>query len=394
MGPGPHSSQGTQKKMARLAPVFINHLKLDHFRNYTSLSCAFDQRHVVLTGSNGAGKTNLIEAISFLSPGRGLRRANYTSVGTTGTDGAWSIFAQLQGASGPVSIGTGLQRTALGVETNRKLRINGAQTQSSEDLLDHLRMMWLVPAMDGLFTGPASDRRRYLDRLVLAIDPAHARRVSNYEKSMRSRNKLLNEDNPDFSWLDAVENQMAEHGVAIASARVEIISLLLSLIIKTNDASSPFPDALIQLDGLLEALVPDTAASDLEYQYSKILRDSRRLDAAARRTLQGPHRTDMKVHHQPKSMAAALCSTGEQKALLIGLTLAHARLTGELHGFAPILLLDEIAAHLDSKRRSALFDMIDDLGCQAWMTGTDQELFDTLGSRANYFEVDEGKLTN
>jgi DNA replication and repair protein RecF len=378
--------------MARLAPVFITKLKLDSFRNYTSLSCEFDQRHVVLTGNNGAGKTNLIEAISFLSPGRGLRRANYTSVGTTGTDGAWSIFAELEGAAGPVSVGTGLQRTALGVETHRKLRINSVQTQSSEDLLDHLRMMWLVPSMDGLFTGPASDRRRYLDRLVLAIDPAHARRVSNFEKSMRSRNKLLNEDNPDFSWLDAVENQMAEHGVAIASARVEVISLLSSLIIKTNDAGSPFPDALIQLDGLLETLVPDTAASDLEFKYGNILRDSRRLDAAARRTLQGPHRTDMKVHHQPKSMEAALCSTGEQKALLIGLTLAHARLTGELHGFAPVLLLDEIAAHLDSKRRSALFDMIDDLGCQAWMTGTDRGLFDALETRANYFEIDEGKI--
>jgi DNA replication and repair protein RecF len=378
--------------MARLAPVFINKLKLDSFRNYTSLSCEFDQRHVVLTGNNGAGKTNLIEAISFLSPGRGLRRANYTSVGTTGTDGAWSIFAELEGAAGPVSVGTGLQRTALDVETHRKLRINSVQTQSSEDLLDHLRMMWLVPSMDGLFTGPASDRRRYLDRLVLAIDPAHARRVSNFEKSMRSRNKLLNEDNPDFSWLDAVENQMAEHGVAIASARVEVISLLSSLIIKTNDAGSPFPDALIQLDGLLETLVPDTAASDLEFKYGNILRDSRRLDAAARRTLQGPHRTDMKVHHQPKSMEAALCSTGEQKALLIGLTLAHARLTGELHGFAPVLLLDEIAAHLDSKRRSALFDMIDDLGCQAWMTGTDRGLFDVLETRANYFEIDEGKI--
>jgi DNA replication and repair protein RecF len=378
--------------MARLAPVFINKLKLDNFRNYTSLSCEFDQRHVVLTGNNGAGKTNLIEAISFLSPGRGLRRANYTSVGTAGTDGAWSIFAELEGAAGPVSVGTGLQRTALGVETHRKLRINSLQTQLSEDLLDHLRMMWLVPSMDGLFTGPASDRRRYLDRLVLAIDPAHARRVSNFEKSMRSRNKLLSEDNPDFSWLDAVENQMAEHGVAIASARVEVISLLSSLIIKTNDAGSPFPDALIQLDGLLETLVPDTAASDLEFKYGNILRDSRRFDAAARRTLRGPHRTDMKVHHQPKSMEAALCSTGEQKALLIGLTLAHARLTGELHGFAPVLLLDEIAAHLDSKRRSALFDMIDDLGCQAWMTGTDRGLFDALETRANYFEVDEGKV--
>ncbi len=380
--------------MVRLAPVFITRLKLDNFRNYANLSTEFDQRHVVLTGNNGAGKTNLLEAVSFLSPGRGLRRANYGSVAMSGSDGAWSIFAELEGALGPVSIGTGLQRTTLGVESQRKLRIDGMQSSSSEELLDHLRMMWLVPAMDGLFTGPAVDRRRYLDRLVLAIDPAHARRVSNFEKSMRARNKLLVEEMPDGSWLDAVENQMAENGVAIASARVEVISLLASLIVKTNDASSPFPDALIHLDGFLESMISDTPASDLELEYGNILRDARRLDAAARRTLQGPHRTDMKVHHQPKSMEAALCSTGEQKSLLIGMTLAHARLTGELHGFAPILLLDEIAAHLDSKRRSALFDMIDDLGCQAWMSGTDDELFDALGKRANYFGVDDGKVSS
>ncbi len=298
--------------MARLAPVFITRLKLDSFRNYAGLSADFDQRHVVLTGNNGAGKTNLLEAISFLSPGRGLRRANYGSIAMSGSDGAWSIFAELEGALGPVTIGTGLQRTALGVESQRKLRINGMQTGSSEELLDHLRLMWLVPAMDGLFTGPVIDRRRYLDRLVLAIDPAHARRVSNFEKSMRARNKLLVEEAPDGSWLDAVENQMAEHGVAIASARVEVISLLASLIVETNDAGSPFPDALIHLDGFLESMISDTPASDLELEYGNILRGARRLDAAARRTLQGPHRTDMKVHHQPKSMEAALCSTGEQ----------------------------------------------------------------------------------
>ena len=246
--------------------------------------------------------------------------------------------------------------------------------------------------MDGLFTGAAGDRRRYLDRMVLAIDPAHGRRVSSFEKSMRSRNKLLGEEMPDQSWLDAIEIQMAEHAVAIASARVEVISLLSSVIIKNNDVNSPFPDALIHLDGLLETLVADMAASDLEMHYADILRGSRRLDGAARRTLQGPHRSDMKVTHRPKSMPAAQCSTGEQKALLVGLMLAHARLTGELHGFAPILLLDEIAAHLDKQRRTALFDMIDDLGCQAWMSGTDVELFDGLGERANYFEVDEGAV--
>jgi DNA replication and repair protein RecF len=226
----------------------------------------------------------------------------------------------------------------------------------------------------------------------LAIDPAHGRRVSNFEKSMRARNKLLAEEMPDASWLDAVEIQMAEHAVAIASARVEVISLLSSLIIQTNDINSPFPDALIHLDGMLESMIGDTAASDLEMEYANNLRGARRLDAAARRTLQGPHRTDMKVDHRPKSMPAALCSTGEQKALLVGMMLAHARLAGELHGFAPILLLDEIAAHLDKQRRLVLFDMIDDLGCQAWMSGTDIELFEAMGKRANFFLVDEATV--
>ncbi len=378
--------------MARLNPVYLTKIKLDNFRNYKTLLLNVDQRHVVLTGKNGAGKTNLLEAVSFLSPGRGLRRAPYDSVGINGGEGDWSVFASLEGVMGEVSIGTGLQKTGFAIETQRKVRIDATPIKTSDELLDHLRLMWLVPAMDGLFTGAAGDRRRYLDRMVLAIDPAHGRRVSSFEKSMRSRNKLLGEEMPDQSWLDAIENQMAEHAVAIASARVEVISLLSSVIIKNNDINSPFPDALIHLDGLLETLVSDMAASDLEMHYADILRSSRRLDGAARRTLQGPHRSDMKVTHRPKSMAAAQCSTGEQKALLVGLMLAHARLTGELHGFAPILLLDEIAAHLDNQRRTALFDMIDDLGCQAWMSGTDVELFDGLGERANYFEVDEGSV--
>jgi len=378
--------------MAHLAPVFLTRIKLTSFRNYSNLALDLDQRHVVLTGDNGAGKTNLLEAVSFLTPGRGMRRATYDSVAQNGSIGTWSVFAELNGAMGAVTIGTGLQETALGIENNRKTRIDGTSVKSGDELLDHLRLMWLVPAMDGLFIGPASDRRRYLDRLVLAIDPAHGRRVSNFEKSMRSRNKILADEAPDAGWLDAVELQMAEHGTAIAAARVEVISLLSAVIIKSRDSSSPFPDALISLEGTLESMVGEIAASDVETEYVDILNDTRRLDAAARRTLQGPHRTDMKIIHRPKSMPAALCSTGEQKALLIGLMLAHAQLTGELHGFSPILLLDEIAAHLDYERRAAMFDMIEQLGCQAWMSGTDKDLFDALGKRANYFHVEEGTV--
>ena len=373
--------------------VFLRELKLTSFRNYGSQKMSLDERHVVLTGENGSGKTNLMEAVSFLSPGRGLRRAAYDVIGQAGASGAWSVFSELQGAHGPVSIGTGLTETAAGVETQRRVRINGTQAKAIDELLDHSRIVWLTPAMDGLFTGPAGERRKFLDRLVLAIDPMHGRRVLDFEKAMRGRNKLLTEDQAHAEWLDAVEAQMAELGTAIASARVELVSLLSSMIVRHNDPASPFPDALVILDGTLETAHGDMAASDLEAEYAERLRASRWSDKGAGRTLEGPHRSDLKISHGPKSMPAALCSTGEQKALLVGMVLAHARLTGEINGFPPILLLDEIAAHLDAARRAALFDMIDALGCQSFMTGTDRQLFEAMGKRGNFFDVADGKVT-
>jgi len=358
------------------------------------LKLDLDQRHVVLTGENGSGKTNLMEAVSFLSPGRGLRRAAYDVVGQTSASGAWSVFSELQGALGPVSIGTGLTETAAGIETQRRVRINSTQAKAIDELLDHSRIIWLTPAMDGLFTGPAGERRKFLDRLVLAIDPLHGRRVLDFEKAMRGRNRLLSEDQTHSQWLDAVEAQMAELATAIAVARVELVSLLSSMIIKDNDPASPFPDALVTLDGTLETSYSDMAASDMEAEYAGRLRSNRWSDKGAGRTLEGPHRSDLKISHGPKSMPAALCSTGEQKALLVGMVLAHARLTAEMNGFPPILLLDEIAAHLDSARRAALFDMVDDLGCQSFMTGTDRHLFEAMGKRGNFFHVADGKLSN
>ena len=372
--------------------VFLKQVKLDKFRNYDALSLDIDQRHVVLSGANGAGKTNLLEAISFLSPGRGMRRAVSDTIANTHGDGTWSVFAQMEGMEGDVRIGTGLQKTAIGLETNRRIHIDGVQARANEQLLDHSRIIWLTPAMDGLFTGPAGDRRRFMDRLVLAIDPAHGKRVSNYERTMRNRNKLLREEIPDATWLDALEIQFAELATAITFARIELITLLSRVIVENDDPNSPFPDALISCEGTLENLAGEFAASDLEEQFLQQLRTSRRLDAAAGRTLQGPHRSDLIVHHRPKSMPAALCSTGEQKALLIGLLLAHAKLVGELHGAAPILLLDEVAAHLDVERRSALYEMIDKLACQAWMTGTDQSLFEALEDRAQCFNVANGEV--
>lgn len=379
--------------------VWIDALKLTHFRNYSGLRLDLNQRHVVFTGDNGAGKTNLLEAISFLSPGRGLRRVAYDRVSQAlgagdPQAGTWTVFASLEGAEGHVDIGTGLMLGPTGVDPQRKIHINGAPAKTSESLLEHVRVVWLTPAMDGLFTGPAADRRRFLDRLVLAIDPAHGRRVADFERAMRSRNKLLDEGRGDDAWLDGIEAQLAETGVAIAFARRELVALLRTIIAnmaKTDE--TVFPNADIAVEGTLEALIRDGAAADLEDNYRTLLCRNRGRDRAAGRTLEGPHRSDLTVYHGPKNMEAALCSTGEQKALLLGLVLAHAKLVGDVSGAAPLLLLDEVAAHLDENRRSGLFDLIDTIGCQAWMTGTDAPMFAALGERAQFFTVASGTVS-
>lgn len=371
--------------------VSISRLQLSHFRNYTGLSLRLSPAHVVLTGDNGSGKTNLLEAVSLLSPGRGLRRAVYTDITEKGAADGFALHVTLETGDGPVEIGTGLAGNAPG-ETARRVRVNGASASSADALLEYSRILWLVPSMDGLFTGSTGDRRRFLDRMVLAIDPAHGRRVADYEKAMRSRNRLLGEERSDARWLDAIEMQMAELGTAIAAARSELMRLITAMMERLPD-DSPFPKADCVLEGTLENRVTTEAAVDAEEGFRQALRDGRSRDRASGRTLDGPHRADLIVHHRPKSMPAALCSTGEQKALLIGLILAHARLTGELTGLAPILLLDEIAAHLDEGRRAALFRIIDDLGGQAFMTGTDRALFSSLDDRAQFFHVSGGMLS-
>jgi DNA replication and repair protein RecF len=369
-----------------LGEVFVTKLQLTDFRNWESAAMACDRRHVVLTGENGAGKTNILEAVSFLTPGRGLRRASYETIGRRGGPGSWAVFAAIDGSAGAASIGTGIQSGPQGVETQRRIRINGAQMRSAEALLQYLRVSWLVPAMDGIFTGPASDRRRFLDRLVLAIDPAHGKRVSAYEQSMRERNRLLADPAPDQDWLSAIETQMSETGVAIAFARYELVGLLAAAIGKSTSTGDGFPQAEMALAGNLFEN-PDANASEAEETFRMQLQTQRGKDALAGRTLYGPHRADLLVSHKVKAMEASRCSTGEQKALLVGIVLAHARLVAEMTGAAPLLLLDEIAAHLDTKRRAALFDQIDALSCQAWMTGTDLALFSALEKRASIWRV-------
>jgi DNA replication and repair protein RecF len=368
--------------------VSLFRLTLTDFRNYAAVSLALDGRHVVLTGDNGAGKTNLMEAVSFLSPGRGLRRATYGDVTRVGADAGFSIFAELDGMEGEVEIGTGVDTTDE--TTARKLRINGTTAKTTDELTDHLRVLWLTPAMDGLFTGGSSDRRRFLDRLVLSLDPSHGRRASDFERAMRSRNKLLDERRFDPSWLSGIEQQMASLGIAMALARQEMLGLLTRLIEETRE-TSPFPSAVLELSGFMDGQFGRPAV-DLEDDYAAMLAESRYRDAGAGRTLDGPHRADLIVRHRDKQMEAARCSTGEQKALLVGLILAHARLVANLTDHAPVLLLDEIAAHLDEGRRAALFDLVDALGGQAFMTGTDKGMFAALGERAQFLTVADGKV--
>lgn len=369
---------------------YISKLTLTNFRNYAALSLDLAAGPVVLSGDNGAGKTNLLEAISLLTPGRGLRRAPYADVAREGGDGSFALHARIEGPQGQVEIGTGIAGSDAAGESGRRVRINSAAAKSAEDMLEWLRVVWLTPAMDGLFPGPAADRRRFLDRLVLAIDPGHGQRALDYEKAMRSRNRLLTDGSRDSAWFDAIETQMAETGVAIAAARAELVRLLAAMIDRLP--GGPFPQADISLAGELESEIAIAPAVDVEERFRIALASGRERDRAAGRTLDGPHRSDLVVRHRPKSMSAELCSTGEQKALLVGIVLSHARLTGEMSGLTPILLLDEIAAHLDSGRRAALFSILEDLNCQAFMTGTDAALFSSLAGRAQFLTVDHGRV--
>lgn len=374
------------------AKIWLSRLRLDRFRNYRALDLSAGDRHVVLTGDNGAGKTNLLEAISLLTPGRGLRRAAYSDLAYSGEDGTWAISADVHGPDSDVHIGTGLQALVPGAPPQRKTRIDGEAARRSEDLLELIRVLWLTPSMDGLFTGPASDRRRFVDRMVLAIDPEHGRRVSDYERAMRGRNKLLDQGSADPSWLDGIEEQIATLGTAIAAARQELVGLLSRIITDRPPSETPFPKAGIALAGFPEDRVEQSAAIDIEDEFLSRLRDGRNRDTAAGRTLIGPHRSDLQVRHVDKDTPAGQCSTGEQKALLIGLTLSHARLVAQATGQRPVLLLDEVAAHLDSRRRAGLFAELNDLGNQSWMTGTDREPFQDLGTAADFFHVDAGNL--
>jgi DNA replication and repair protein RecF len=372
-----------------LMPVL--RLTLTNFRNYHAALLECGVKTIVLVGPNGAGKTNLIEAVSFLAPGRGLRRATLDEVAFSEGDGSWAVSAEIEGALGLATLGTGIERQAEeGTAPLRKFRVDREPAASAAAFADHLRVVWLVPAMDSLFAGAPSERRRFLDRLALAVDAEHGGRVNALERSLRSRNRLLEEARPDAHWLDAVEHETAELAVAVAAVRVETVRRLESVLDARKGAA--FPPAETALDGWIEKLIPAHPAGEIEERYRAVLRDNRARDAAAGRTLDGPHLTDLSVSYAAKGIAAADASTGEQKALLIGLVLAHARLIADMTGFAPVLLLDEVVAHLDPARRAALQAELGELGAQVWMTGADLALFAEVSDDAAMIEIEAGRL--
>jgi DNA replication and repair protein RecF len=369
----------------------ILRLTLTNFRNYRAASLEAGVKTMVLVGPNGAGKTNLIEGISFLAPGRGLRRATLDEVAFGEGDGSWAVAAEVEGALGLATLGTGIDRPPEDdAPVPRKFRIDREPVGSAAAFADHLRIIWLTPAMDALFSGAPSERRRFLDRLVLAVDAEHGSRVNALERSLRSRNRLLEDPRPDPHWLDAVEHETAELAVAVAGLRVETVRRLAAVL--ADRKSSAFPAAEIALDGWIERLIADHPAAEIEERYRAVLRDNRARDAAAGRTLDGPHLTDLTVVYAEKGVAAADASTGEQKALLIGLVLAHARLIAAMTGLAPILLLDEVVAHLDPSRRAALHGELAHLQSQVWMTGADPALFTEVADEAAIVDVSAGRL--
>ncbi|MGN6748183.1 MAG: DNA replication/repair protein RecF [Xanthobacteraceae bacterium] len=373
-------------------PALVRRLNLHNFRNYRAASLETGAGTIALVGPNGAGKTNLIEAISFLAPGRGLRRATLNEIAFNEGDGSWAVAAEVEGALGLATLGTGIEPPAEdGATTQRQCRIDREPAPSAAAFADHLQVIWLTPAMDSLFTGAPSERRRFLDRLALAVDAQHASRVNALERSLRSRNRLLEETRADAHWLDAVEHETAELAVAVASLRVETIRRLAAVLEARK--ASPFPPAHVAIEGALEQLIPAHPASAVEQRYRAALRDNRERDAAAGRTLDGPHLSDLKVVYAVKDIPAADASTGEQKALLIGLVLAQARLLRAMTGAAPVLLLDEVLAHLDPARRLALHRELGELGAQAWMTGADPALFREIESPAAVIEVRSGTLS-
>jgi len=390
----------TPASAAGLTPhVAVTRLTLTDFRCYASLRLDVDRRPVVLTGANGAGKTNLLEALSFLAPGRGLRGVRLAQVGRqqarqhANSDVSWAVATTLATPDGPLDLGTGLiaeERAAR--NATRSIHINGQPARGAAALARHVGVLWLTPAMDRIFVDGPAGRRKFLDRLVVAFDADHAGRIAAYDHAYRQRSRLLKENGGDAAWFAALEDTMARHGIALAAARHDVVARLNRDLAANAGA---FPAASLALVGTVDAWLSEMPAVDAEDAVRRSLWDERRGVAGAGA---GPHKSDLGVAmsapgHASHGQPAALCSTGEQKALLISILLSQARLQRAKRGHAPVLLLDEIAAHLDAHRRRALFDEVLRLGAQAWMTGTDTALFSDLGDSAQFHNVENATCT-
>jgi DNA replication and repair protein RecF len=360
----------------------VTRLTLSDFRCYPFLRLDCDTRPVVLTGPNGAGKTNILEALSFLAPGRGLRRAKLSEVARNeaGEGAPWAVAVHLSRPDGPLEIGTGRE---AGLE-RRVVRIDAQPARSQSALSEVVSALWLTPVMDRLFTEGNSGRRRFLDRLVLGLYPQHGRRATAYEHAQRERVRLLKEGRFDPSWLSVLEETMGQHGIAMAAARKDTVARLNEA---CRQGIGPFPAAALTVSGSVEDSLDALPADQAEVRFREVLAGARRRDAEAGGTTEGPHRSDLRVRHATKDLPAELCSTGEQKAVLVAIVLGQARVQTTERGVPPILLLDEIAAHLDQIRRAALFDELCALGAQSWMTGTDEALFAEMGERGQFFRV-------
>jgi DNA replication and repair protein RecF len=388
--------------LAPMPKLRLTSLTLTGFRNHGATRLAPGGCLIALAGHNGAGKTNILEAISMLMPGRGLRGAPFEDLAQAGQPSGWAVSAVVENDGLETRLGTAWRSRATGGRTTaaaaatREVRIDGEVQRSAGALAGHVRMLWLTPAMDRLFAGPASDRRRYLDRLTAVFDVSHGTRVNALERLLRERNRLLSEDRLEARWLDSVEASLAEAAVAVAAARNDAIAIVAGFIeqARAQAGSGTFPWAEIKVDGELEQQLIDRPAVQIEDEYRTLLADSRGLDRAAGRTLRGAHRADLSVVHGPRQMEARLCSTGEQKALLLGLVLAQARAVREtFDGAAPVLLLDEVAAHLDEVRRAGLMDELKELGSQTWMTGTDEDLFSAASGCIEIYRVSDGQIS-
>ncbi len=383
----------TQFSMAQLplSPTRgVERISLSHFRCYEIFSVSLDLRPVVLTGPNGAGKTNLLEALSFLIPGRGLRRARLSEVRNQNSSAPWAISITLNDEGEPLQIGTGLDPEVPESE-KRLTKINGEKIKSQSTLAEWVSVVWLIPQMDRLLLEGAQGRRRFLDRLVYGFDPSHAQRLSRYEQVLKERGLLLRQGRFDRYWIEGLEETLVNDGIAITASRREVVGQLSSFLKSQNNA---FPQADLTLEGDPEKLLQTRSLLEAEEEMRRLLAAHREQDRMTGRTSFGPHRSDLFVRHPEKNQPAALCSTGEQKALLLSIVMGAAHLLSIRTGAIPLLLLDEVVAHLDKTYRSALFDAILKLRIQAWLTGTDVSLFEELEGHAQFLSLKEARLVS